>query len=213
MKFIENQISSAISDIRSRVRGKVSPERAALDTMSKIDTAHNKKIQMPKDMDEEVALVDEVDTSVGSSQTRTTEYDSDPSLSVQYKGARRARSLDISNNDSDSVDSDAVKYQTNVSQGSIKKIIAKSVWGNNFVKAAVPSLLAILPIISGDVTNIDDRDLVSLKLQLTKQIEDFRTVLLSAQYLPEDVDNMGYMLCSFLNEKLAEHGIVFDTDL
>ncbi|QRN40866.1 MAG: OmpA family protein [Neisseriaceae bacterium] len=209
MKFIENQISSAISDIRSRVRGKVSPERAALDAMSKIDATHSKKIQASKDMDNNSG--DEIDTSSSDSRqlAGSNEYDIDPSLSVQYKGSHMTRDSGSHSHD-ESIHND--RYQTGAGHGVIKRVITKSAWDNDLIKAAVPSLLTILPIISNKV-DIDDGDIMSLNLQLTKHIEDFRTTLLSSQYLSEDVDNMGAMLCTFLDEKLAEHGIVFDKSL
>lgn len=72
-----------------------------------------------------------------------------------------------------------------------------SYWDNIYIHAAMP----ILMLIESELREIKDLDF--FRLQLMKEIEFFQKTLLNKQVPQKDISNLSYLLCSYIDEKLA----------
>lgn len=72
-------------------------------------------------------------------------------------------------------------------------------WTNRCVAAAIPALLLLERTRGQKIA-----DPVGLRTQLVREIHHFQQSLLKQQFLPEDVQRMSYMLCTYVDSQQAE---------
>lgn len=78
--------------------------------------------------------------------------------------------------------------------------VLSSQWRNDYIHAALPILLLS---VNGNAWEKTLNGLLIIRSQMVREIQYFQEILLKKQYLPEDVDHLSYLLCTYVDEVFA----------
>lgn len=202
-RYITNQVTSALSHLRSRIKGKLNPERVALDAMSKLDSAQYKKPNLNVEKNNTEDDYQKDNEYVSEDQESKKFMSKTVTVNSNFhtrRGRPPAHNKNIKNNQSLPSPDDVI----------VLKKVPSSSWANPFVRAAMPTILLTIDSVNQSKEEIDT---VSLRSQYVRDISEFQKILLSNQVNYEDVQSLSYMLCTYIDEKLSSSSLNTDISL